>query len=617
MDKNIDVLETLNKNRSLSQREIAKKCEISVGKVNSILRNLEEEKYITYSKNGRKYNYNLTSKAIELLENTLRKNRDTKIKVLQDTKRRVNQAVILAAGEQADFFSPVGVLELEQGVSFISRIIELLIKNHIENIIIIVGYNSDKYDVFKNSKNITIIRNDKYKWTGTMASLALAEPKINGDFILIENDLLFEDRVLTNLIDNKSRDCVVITPESGSKDEAFVELRNEIVYKISKDIHALNKIDGELVGISKISIDVFKKMMQEFRSGKNPYINYEYTLLDVARYYDIGYIRLNDLIWAEVDNKDHYDNVKNYIYPILKRKESQTGSHELKNCIEKVISIDFNSIECLGSQRGINNKNYKVKIENDNYIITLLDSEEEEINNRSLERINSEKAYNSGVGVKYTFFSDNMGVKILPINPEWSILTETKAKAKGNMELINKALKILHESDIKFENTFDVLKIINNYENILDISKLNKTYIDYDNVKCTMINSYCKLNLLNIDMRPCHNNIVPENLIKSTDERIYLIEWEHSSMNDPIWDIASFCLECNLNKDEENLFLTNYYGKSINIEMKRRILTYKILQDFIWALRLAIKEIKNSDDQTYGIQRYNRAKINLKILLKE
>ncbi len=49
-----------------------------------------------------------------------------------------------------------------------------------------------------------------------MSSLALAKEYIDDDFILVENDLVFESRAVEQIIKNDNRDCVLITNESGS-----------------------------------------------------------------------------------------------------------------------------------------------------------------------------------------------------------------------------------------------------------------------------------------------------------------------------------------------------------------------------------------------------------------
>ena len=124
------------------------------------------------------------------------------------------------------------------------------------------------------------------------------------------------------------------------------------------------------------------------------------------------------------------------------------------------------------------------------------------------------------------------------------------------------------------------------------------------------------MNELDVKLVPCHNDMVAENFIKS-GEKIYLIDWEYGGMNDPMWDLAAYSLENELSEDQEELFLKLYFKGNVEEKYKKRILINKIYQDFLWSTWTNIKEAKGDDFGTYGIDRYNRAKKNLKIILGE
>lgn len=608
MNKNIEVLEILNRDSNLSQREISKRAGISVGKVNSILKSLENEGYLEYNQaKNKKYSYIITEKALFLLEQNLKKNDDTRIKILDDTPTEVKQAVILAAGKRKEILNPVGILELEKDISIINRIIDALKNNGINNITVITGYESEKYEHLKETNNVTIINNPKYKWTGTMASLALAEKTIKGDFIVVENDLIFEERALKRLITNPRRDCVVITTESGSNDESFVELRNEFLFKISKDIHALNKIDGEFIGLTKISLDVFRKMLDEYSKNKNPYINYEYTLLDVCRYYDVGYIKINDLIWAEVDNKDHYDKVINYIYPMIKRKELEVKFGYLESLICKLLKVDKSEILNISHLSGVNNNSFKVLLKNDAYSLRIPGEAADRSVNRSVEKYNSNKLYELGISPKDVYFDEKTGIKFSEFIYKAEPINATSAKKEENMKDIAGILKRLHKSNVIFENTFDFQKSVEKYEELI---KETRTYIyhQYNEIKKKVFNIYDEIKDDNIKLCPCHNDLIPENIIKSGNGKFYLVDLEYSAMNDYLWDIASLFLECAFSQDDEELFLRIYFKRDIDEKVREKIFKYKILQNFLWSLWGRFKEAENEDLGTFGIDRYNNVK---------
>lgn len=319
LDKELRVLEILNRNSGISQRSIAAAADISIGNVNSIIKHLVEDGYISIDKHSRKSRYVVNKKGLDALEEHINGAINKKI-IIPKHDKKVNTAVVLAAGESLNFDKPVGFLPLGRK-TIIERILDILEEYGIENIIVVAGYESHYYEKLAKERKISLVKNRKYKSTGTMTSLAAAKDLIKDDFILIESDIVFEKRAIGEVLKNENRDCVLISSVSGSGDEVFVEIRNTFIFKMSKDKHQFNKIDGEMIGISKISIDIYKKMLEEFSGNSNPYLNYEYVLLDVARTYNIGYAKIEDLIWTEIDTQWHYSNLVNFIFPMLENRE--------------------------------------------------------------------------------------------------------------------------------------------------------------------------------------------------------------------------------------------------------------------------------------------------------
>ncbi|MHC1720662.1 MAG: NTP transferase domain-containing protein [Clostridiaceae bacterium] len=326
-EKEISVLEAINKRSNISQRGIAAEADISIGKANAIIKQLLEQEYIRIDRIQNKQKYIVTEKGLSQLEAHIKEAGITKIEVQGDARRKISTAVILSAGECPDFDDPIGALKLGDK-TVMERLLKLLQESGIEKIVIVTGYKSSYYDKFRDGKHIFTVENSLYKGSGTMTSLAMAKDYIDDDFLLLEGDLAFEKSALAKVLEAPKRDCILITSESGSGDEVFVEIRNEFLFKMSKDRHQFNRIDGEMIGICKISIDIYKKMLEEFKSNSNPYLNYEYMLFDIARTYNISYVKINDLIWSEIDTKWHYRNLIKFIFPMIVKKESGNSGRD-------------------------------------------------------------------------------------------------------------------------------------------------------------------------------------------------------------------------------------------------------------------------------------------------
>lgn len=608
------VLKEINKNSRVSQRGISSNCDISLGKVNSMIEELETEELITKEVQGRGHKYKITQKGLELLEKELMENKELHIELHTEKQAEVKKAIILAAGKNPDFNVPVSNLEVN-GQLMIHRTIELLEKNGIEDIIVVTGYKSEVVEESLKDKKVTVVKNPNFKWTGTMASLAAAADYVDEDFILIESDIVVEEIGIKEIIKYPTRDCILITGESGSGDEAFVEIRDNIIYKISKDITQLNRIDGEMIGISKISCDFFNKMLEFYKDNKNPYMNYEYMMLDISRTYALGYVKVDRLLWHEIDNKKHYDYVVNKLLRKIDKKEKSALIQNLKEIVSDCMKVHIEKIKDITPIGGMTNKNYKVEVDGEFFVLRVPGNGTEEMISRADEIRNAVYANEVGVDAELVYFNEESGVKISRFIANAETLTADAAKKQYNMTKVCNILRKLHTCERAMDNDFDIYGKIEKYERLAKAVN-GKFFDDYAEVKEKVYKLKEIMESLDAKLTPCHNDTLADNFIKSGEEEMYLIDWEYAGMNDPMWDLAAHSVESEFNEDEEELLLRTYFQGDVEDKYKKRVLINKIYQDFLWSTWTNIKEAKGDDFGTYGIDRYNRAKRNLDIILK-
>lgn len=615
MQSIVKILKEINRKSGINQRALSIKCEISLGKVNSLIENLEFNKLIIKEVKGREHRYSITKKGLEFLEKEMRSNKEEQLELHTKQYINVKQAIILAAGRNRNFDIPVSNLQINN-TTLIERNINILKKNGIEDIIVISGYKSDLLKKKLSNTDITIIENQDYKWTGTMESLATAAAFIGDDFILIESDIVIEENGIKEIIEYPSRDCILITEESGSGDEAFVEIRDNKIYKISKDIAQLNRIDGEMIGISKVSYEFYNKMLESYKYNQNPYMNYEYMMLDISRTYSLGYVKIDNLLWHEIDNNEHYQYVISKLLKRIDKKEKSALLKNLKETICECMGIQESEINKISPIGGMTNKNFKVCINDKSYVLRVPGNGTEEMISRQDEIKNAVYANRIGVDAELVYFNEETGVKISNFIENAQTLSPEAAKKQHNMKMVCNILRTLHNSKEKMDNDFNIYEKIEKYENLS--KKIDGLfYEDYYQVKDKIYYLKNIMNELEISYTPCHNDTIAENFIKSSEDKMYLIDWEYAGMNDPMWDIAAHSLENNFTEDEEELFLKIYFKGNVEEKYKKRILINKIYQDFLWSIWTNIKEAKGDDFGSYGLDRYNRAKKNLNIILGE
>jgi thiamine kinase-like enzyme/choline kinase/predicted transcriptional regulator len=615
LEDKLEILKSLNDNFNINQRELAKKTNMSLGKVNAVLKEFTIDGFIDRITNNRGTLYKVTEKGMKFLEENIASAKSTRLKLHEEEKKIVKQAVILAAGKTEEFDKPVGMLEIED-FKLIDRTLNILKENGITKIVIVTGYESQFYeDSFKNSKNVILVKSDTYKWTGTMHSLSLAKDHIDDDFLLIENDLIFERRAIKELAESENRDCILFTNESGSGDEAFVEIRDNHLFKMSKDIHQFNRIDGEMIGLTKISYKLYTMMLEEFKGNVNPYLNYEYVLLDVARNYNIGFVKIDDLAWGDADSNKEYEKIKNYLYPTIRRRELSYEINNIKNIICESLKVKDEDITEVEPAGGMTNKNYRICVKGSRYILRVAGTGTEQMINRSTEMFNSAIASEKGYNVEVPYFNLETGVKISKFIENAETLTNRSVKKEENLKQVTDILRDLHQStDFHMDNEFNVFRELEKYEGILKQDR-GSFFDDYDEVREKVMALEDELKACNRVFIPSHNDLVSENFVKDTEGRIYLIDWEYSGINDDMWDLAALSLENEFSENDIELMFRLYFkGKEADKDSRRRLLIHQICQDTLWSVWTLIKEAEGDDFGTYGIDRYNRAKEYLKKL---
>lgn len=256
------------------------------------------------------------------------------------------------------------------------------------------------------------------------------------------------------------------------------------------------------------------------------------------------------------------------------------------------------SVEQLG---GMTNQNYLVKTTNKQYIVKFFGKGTEKLINRQDEKYNLELLKDLDLDVKNYLFDIEAGIKVNEYIESAITLDSTSIKTK--FDKIAPILQTIHASGKELRGEFAPFEEIKKYESLIE-EKI--PYANYETVREEVFSLEKRLVDLGVDRKSCHIDLVPENFIESPQGRLYLIDWEYSSMNDPMWDLAALFLESEFTRQEEEAFLSHYESEQTPVS-REKIAIYKILQDAIWSLWTVYKEEQGADFGDYGVSRYQRA----------
>ena len=110
-----------------------------------------------------------------------------------------------------------------------------------------------------------------------------------------------------------------------------------------------------------------------------------------------------------------------------------------------------------------------------------------------------------------------------------------------------------------------------------------------------------------------HNDFYYKNILYD-GKKFWIIDWEYSGFNPDILDLANLSKNIELNEDEENFILKEYFGSPITSKLINAFQAIKctsILNEVLWWMLAEIKSKKNIDYKAFTekiIVRYEIAK---------
>jgi 2-aminoethylphosphonate-pyruvate transaminase/(2-aminoethyl)phosphonate cytidylyltransferase len=245
-------------------------------------------------------------------------------------------AVILAAGlglRLRPFLvdQPKGLLVVG-GMTLVTRSLAALRAHGVERVLIVAGYRAQQYHrLARGEPAVTVVENREFEQTGSMASLDVALDRVDEDFLLLESDLFYDPIALQAVFAHPARDVVLASAATGAGDEVWVEVSGDRVSGLSKDRTRLHSVDGEYVGIVRVSTELARLLRSCFHQDRaargTATAAYDTDVLAAA----VGRHRVSlcvvpDLLWGEVDHAGHYDRVSNVVYPAWAARAGVKGA---------------------------------------------------------------------------------------------------------------------------------------------------------------------------------------------------------------------------------------------------------------------------------------------------
>ena len=279
------------------------------------------------------------------------------------------------------------------------------------------------------------------------------------------------------------------------------------------------------------------------------------------------------------------------------------------NKVEGFENITLNNckIKRLG---GMTNLVHLVETKEINLIVRIAGKGTEEYINREIEFKNASAAWRAGVSAEIIWVDVKDGVMISKAINEIETMTPNLfGLRKGSPARAGLALAKLHNSGEVFDFRFELFNMINDYLKILSTKNVDLPEGYHDIVKAAEpVKELLEANP--IPLTPCHCDPLCENFLDD-GKNMWIVDWEYSGMNDPLWDLGDLSVEAGMNEDQENEMLKAYFGKAPTQAQKGRVIIYKAMCDLLWTLWGLIQYADKNpaeDFWVYSTERFERCK---------
>lgn len=257
---------------------------------------------------------------------------------------------------------------------------------------------------------------------------------------------------------------------------------------------------------------------------------------------------------------------------------------------------------------GLTNYNFKVTVDGVTYALRVAGDGTIEYLDRKAEYHNASIMSDLNINAKIYFYNVETGDQICKYVDDCKTLHIEDFHDEANLRSAAKIFYRYHNCGKRFLTDFDPVKVTESYNDLL-LKKNAELFEGYDRLASKLLEIKRLFEEHPQPTVPCHNDPLPENFLVN-ETGMYLIDWEYSGNNDPMFDLGDFSIENNLSREEEVFLLTEYFGRKPTWKEYGLMVMHKFLCDALWSV-WALLQIATGKPREeywpYGLNRFNRA----------
>jgi thiamine kinase-like enzyme len=244
------------------------------------------------------------------------------------------------------------------------------------------------------------------------------------------------------------------------------------------------------------------------------------------------------------------------------------------------------------------------------YCLRLPGKGTEEYIDRANEAVVARAAARAGVAPEVIHADAETGLMVTRfIDGAATMTPEAFRVRKGSPARAGQVFARLHASGAQFPFRFELFAMIDDYLGILATKEVALPP-GYHDVVAEAGAVRAALNAHALPLAPCHCDPLCENFL-DTGARMWIVDWEYSGMNDPMWDLGDLSVEAGFDEAQEAELLGAYFGAEPRPYDQGRMVIYKAMCDLLWTLwgLIQLANQNPADDfRAYADGRFARCK---------
>lgn len=274
---------------------------------------------------------------------------------------------------------------------------------------------------------------------------------------------------------------------------------------------------------------------------------------------------------------------------------------KIEQLFEKITKLKVRSVKLLPI--GLTNDDYLVKTVNSQAFIFRIPKK---LNKKLFNYQNEDKVIKklskAKLDVETIYFDNVSGIKITKYVPNLDSFSNSKLPLSKKLKLVAQGIKAFHSYKVDENIVFNPFLKLDTYKKLAK----KKLFDDEEVIINACLNQFNKSKLV-----LSHNDLVDGNLLFSED-RLYIIDYEYAGYNHPLFDLASFLSENNIEKKKDIItFLKYFYKNEYSEKLLKNVMTWYRFNDLLWsywAFMMYQKEQKKIFNDIYSqkSKRYNK-----------